>query len=58
MPQSSSSTIWDMLARVTLGLSGVVAGTLAIKAVLAAARRSRDWISGQVRDSLRKEISK
>lgn len=56
MPQSSANTIWDMLARVTLGLSGLVIGTLAVKVVLSTARRSRDWVSGQVRDSLRKEL--
>lgn len=55
MPQSSS-TIWETLARVTLGLSGLVAGTLAVKAALSAARRSREWISGQIRDSLRREL--
>ena len=49
-------TLWEMLARVTLGLCGMVAGTLAVKGAVAAVRKSREWLVEQIRDSLRKEM--
>ena len=45
-----------MLLRVTLGLSGIVLATLAVKGTLATFRKSREWLVEQVRESLRREI--
>ena len=56
MPQQAADTLWEMLARVTLGLCGMVAGTRAVKGAVAAVRKSREWLVEQIRDSLRKEM--
>ena len=39
MPQQSNDPLWTMLMRVTAGLSGLVVGTIAVKAALSALRR-------------------
>lgn len=57
-PQQSGDPLWTMLLRVTLALGSLALGTLAVKAALGAAKKSRDWVAGQVRDSIKKEIAK